>query len=102
VARLLIPTVIEGLKTSRIGCLGLDVYKQEDNLFFQDLSDSVRQDDVFERLPTFPNVIISCYQGFLQWKRSPAYACHIAEYQPVRAGGASSTRLRSKTHVYIR
>lgn len=56
--------VIEGLKASRIGCLGLDVYEQEGDLFFQDLSDRVRQDDVFERLLTFPNVVITGHQGF--------------------------------------
>jgi D-lactate dehydrogenase len=56
--------VIEGLKASRIGYLGLDVYEQEGDLFFQDLSDQVRQDDVFERLLTFPNVVITGHQGF--------------------------------------
>lgn len=56
--------VVEGLKASRIGYLGLDVYEQEGDLFFQDLSDRVRQDDVFERLLTFPNVVITGHQGF--------------------------------------
>lgn len=56
--------VIDGLKASKIGYLGLDVYEQEGDLFFQDLSDQVRQDDVFERLLTFPNVIITGHQGF--------------------------------------
>lgn len=56
--------VIEGLKASRIGYLGLDVYEQEGDLFFQDLSDRIRQDDVFERLLTFPNVVITGHQGF--------------------------------------
>ena len=56
--------VIEGLKSSKIGCLGLDVYEQEGDLFFQDLSDQVIQDDVFQRLLTFPNVLITGHQGF--------------------------------------
>ncbi len=56
--------VIEGLKSSKIGHLGLDVYEQEGDLFFQDLSDQVIQDDVFERLLTFPNVLITGHQGF--------------------------------------
>ena len=56
--------VIEGLKSSKIGCLGLDVYEQEGDLFFQDLSDQVIQDDVFERLLTFPNVLVTGHQGF--------------------------------------
>jgi D-lactate dehydrogenase len=56
--------VIAGLKSCKIGYLGLDVYEQEGDLFFQDLSDRVIQDDVFERLLTFPNVIITGHQGF--------------------------------------
>lgn len=56
--------VIEGLKSSKVGHLGLDVYEQESDLFFQDLSDQVIQDDVFERLLTFPNVLITGHQGF--------------------------------------
>ena len=56
--------VIDGLKSSRIGYLGLDVYEQEGDLFFQDLSDQVIQDDVFQRLLTFPNVLITGHQGF--------------------------------------
>ncbi|AHE99760.1 2-hydroxyacid dehydrogenase [Thioalkalivibrio paradoxus] len=57
--------VIDGLKSGRIGSLGLDVYEQEENLFFKDLSEEVIQDDVFQRLLTFPNVLITGHQGFL-------------------------------------
>ncbi len=56
--------VIEGLKSGRIGHLGLDVYEEEENLFFQDLSDRVIQDDVFSRLLTFPNVLVTGHQAF--------------------------------------
>jgi len=56
--------VIRGLKNGQIGYLGLDVYEQEEALFFQDLSDTVIQDDVFERLLTFPNVMITAHQGY--------------------------------------
>lgn len=56
--------IVEGLKSLKIGCMGLDVYEQEGDLFFQDLSDRVIQDDVFERLLTFPNVLITGHQGF--------------------------------------
>ena len=56
--------VIDGLKNGHIGYLGLDVYEQEENLFFQDLSDQIISDDVFERLLTFPNVLITGHQGF--------------------------------------
>lgn len=56
--------VINGLKSGKIGYLGLDVYEQEGDLFFQDLSNQVIQDDIFERLLTFPNVLITGHQGF--------------------------------------
>lgn len=56
--------VIQALKSGKIGALGLDVYEEEADLFFEDLSDRVIQDDVFSRLLTFPNVIITGHQGF--------------------------------------
>lgn len=56
--------VIAGLKSGKIGYLGLDVYEEEGDLFFRDLSDRVIQDDVFTRLLTFPNVLITGHQGF--------------------------------------
>jgi D-lactate dehydrogenase len=56
--------VIEALKSGRIGYLGLDVYEEEADLFFEDLSDKVIHDDVFARLLTFPNVVITGHQGF--------------------------------------
>ncbi len=55
---------IHALKTERLGSLGLDVYEEEEDLFFEDLSERVIQDDVFARLLTFPNVIITAHQGF--------------------------------------
>lgn len=56
--------VIQALKTKKIGYLGLDVYEEEADLFFENLSDQVIQDDVFARLLTFPNVVITGHQGF--------------------------------------
>lgn len=56
--------VIAGLKSGKIGYLGLDVYEEEGDLFFEDLSSKVIQDDVFARLTTFPNVIITGHQAF--------------------------------------
>jgi len=56
--------VIDGLKSERIGYLGLDVYEEEDDLFFEDLSNQIIQDDVFARLLMFPNVIITGHQAF--------------------------------------
>ena len=55
---------IAGLKSKQIGHLALDVYEQESKLFFEDRSGEIVQDDVFERLLTFPNVIITGHQAF--------------------------------------
>ena len=52
------------MKSRKIGYLGIDVYEQEGDLFFQDLSEEVIQDDVFQRLLTFPNVLVTGHQGF--------------------------------------
>ncbi len=57
--------VIEGLKSGRIGSLALDVYEEEAQLFFEDRSAEVLRDDVFARLLTFPNVLITAHQAFL-------------------------------------
>jgi len=56
--------LIEGLKSGVIGYLGLDVYEEESDLFFEDLSDQILRDDVFARLLTFPNVLITGHQAF--------------------------------------
>ena len=58
------PDVINALKTGSIGYLGLDVYEQEEALFFNDLSENVIQDDDIMRLLSFPNVLITAHQGF--------------------------------------
>lgn len=57
--------VIDGLKKKKIGFLGIDVYEQEDDLFFKDLSGEVIQDDEISRLMGFPNVLITGHQAFL-------------------------------------
>jgi D-lactate dehydrogenase len=56
--------VIEALKDEKVGYFGADVYEEEADLFFEDLSDRVIKDDTFARLLTFPNVIITGHQGF--------------------------------------
>jgi D-lactate dehydrogenase len=56
--------IIAGLKSGRIGHVGLDVYEEEADLFFEDLSSLVIQDDVLMRLLTFPNVLITSHQAF--------------------------------------
>jgi D-lactate dehydrogenase len=56
--------VIAALKSGQLGSLGLDVYEEEADLFFRDLSDEVLHDDLFARLLTFPNVVITGHQAF--------------------------------------
>lgn len=58
------PAVIKALKTGQLGYLGIDVYEQEEKLFFHDFSESIIQDDVIMRLMTFPNVLITAHQAF--------------------------------------
>ncbi len=57
--------LIESLKSGHIGFAGLDVYEEEEGIFFEDLSDKVLQDDQLARLLTFPNVFVTAHQGFL-------------------------------------
>lgn len=57
--------LIVALKCGTLGAAGLDVYEEEEGIFFQDLSEKVLQDDVLARLLTFPNVLITSHQAFL-------------------------------------
>ncbi len=57
--------LINALKTGKIGAAGLDVYEEEENIFFENLSGKVLQDDILARLLTFPNVLITSHQAFL-------------------------------------
>lgn len=57
--------LIAALKTRHVGGVALDVYEQEGDLFFEDLSSEIVDDDVFQRLLTFPNVLVTGHQAFL-------------------------------------
>jgi len=57
--------VIEGLKSGQVGGVALDVYEEEEGVFFEDLSGHIIQDDELARLLTFPNVLITAHQAFL-------------------------------------
>ncbi|CDG85758.1 2-hydroxyacid dehydrogenase [Janthinobacterium agaricidamnosum] len=78
--------VIAALKARRLGYLAIDVYEQESALFFQDRSSDIIDDDVFQRLMTFPNVLVTGHQGFftIEALREIAaitfdnLACHMA------------------------
>ncbi|MEM6823194.1 MAG: 2-hydroxyacid dehydrogenase [Verrucomicrobiota bacterium] len=58
------PDVIQGIKSGQIGYLGLDVYEEEEGVFFEDLSDQIVTDDQLMRLNTFPNVLMTSHQAF--------------------------------------
>jgi len=89
--------VIGGLKSGKIGYLGLDVYEEEEDLFFEDLSTNVIQDDTFMRLLTFPNVLITGHQAFFTdsalEKIAQTTAENIAAYQ---RGGALENEVVGK------
>ena len=57
--------LIDALKRGHIGAAGLDVYEEEEGVFFEDLSGQILQDDELARLLTFPNVLITAHQAFL-------------------------------------
>ncbi|WP_353126796.1 2-hydroxyacid dehydrogenase [Parapedobacter pyrenivorans] len=58
------PAVIAGLRSKRIGSLGIDVYEQEEKLFFRDLSHTILNDDTIQLLMSFPNVLVTGHQAF--------------------------------------
>lgn len=77
--------VIEALKSGQLGWLGIDVYEEEGELFFSDLSETVIQDDVFSRLLTFPNVLVTGHQAFFTAEALAAIAAvtvqNVSEYE---------------------
>ena len=56
--------VIQSLKDGKMGHLGIDVYEEEEGIFFEDMSSSIVKDDMLSRLLTFPNVLITSHQAF--------------------------------------
>lgn len=68
------PALSDALKSGQLGYLGLDVYEEEAQLFFEDRSDQPLQDDVLARLLTYPNVIITAHQAFLTHEALAAIA----------------------------
>ena len=84
-------SLIDGLKAGRIGSLGLDVYEEEEDLFFQDLSSHVITDDVFARLLTFPNVLVTAHQAFFTREALQAIARttldNVTAFEEGRRGG---------------
>jgi D-lactate dehydrogenase len=70
--------LIGGLKSGRLAGVGLDVYEEEEGIFFEDLSGEVLHDDELARLLTFPNVLITSHQAFLTREALTEIACTTA------------------------
>jgi D-lactate dehydrogenase len=86
--------LIAGLKAGHIGYLGLDVYEEEEELFYSDRSSSVIQDDVFARLLTFPNVLVTGHQAFLTREALTAIVeTTLANVDAFARGGRSGNEL---------
>lgn len=89
--------VIEGLKSGQIGYLGVDVYEQESELFFEDLSGEIIQDDVFQRLTTFPNVLITGHQAFFTEEALRNIAdTTLANITDIEAGRSCPNEIRAQ------
>ncbi|MGE0702342.1 MAG: 2-hydroxyacid dehydrogenase [Vicinamibacterales bacterium] len=86
--------VIDALKSGHIGYLGIDVYEEEEHLFFEDRSLAVLQDDVFARLLTFPNVIVTAHQAFFTHEALTAIAeATLDSVSAFERGGRSGREL---------
>ncbi|MBN20977.1 MAG: hydroxyacid dehydrogenase [Bdellovibrionaceae bacterium] len=94
--------LIQGLKSGQVGGAALDVYEEEEAVFFQDLSDKVLQDDVLARLLTFPNVLVSSHQAFLTQEALANIAATTLENVDVfrKSGGVPEERsVKSKSVI---
>src|SRR5205085_8916660 len=94
--------LIAALKSGRLGGVGLDVYEEEEGVFFEDLSGQILQDDELARLLTFPNVLITAHQAFLT-RLAPAEIARVtvanlvafATGQPFLPGTTLNAQLKS-------
>lgn len=71
--------LIEGLKSHTIGAVAMDVYEEEDGVFYEDVSNEIFKDDILSRLSTFPNVLITSHMGFFTKEAMQAIATTTLE-----------------------
>ncbi|NLE21695.1 MAG: 2-hydroxyacid dehydrogenase [Actinobacteria bacterium] len=89
--------VIEGLKSGRIGNLGLDVYEEEARFFYEDYSTRLIDDDELSRLLTFPNVLVTSHQGFFTHEALEQIArTTLANVSDFEAGRRSPNEVRAR------
>ncbi|QIK79993.1 2-hydroxyacid dehydrogenase [Sphingomonas piscis] len=92
--------IVAGLKSGTIAHLGLDVYEEEGDLFFEDLSDQAIRDDLFARLLTFPNVLITGHQAFFTSEAMQAIAeTTIANIAAFEASGKPLHEVTADAHL---
>jgi D-lactate dehydrogenase len=90
--------VINALKTGQVGALGLDVYEQEADVFYENLSNEIIQDDVLQRLLSFPNVLITSHQAFFTQTALRNIAdTTVQNLEDYKAGRSSANEV--KAHV---
>ena len=90
--------LVAALKRGHVGAAGLDVYEEEEGIFFEDLSGQVLQDDVLARLLTFPNTLITSHQGFLTREALANIAdTTLANIQGFERGEALANQVRPAT-----
>jgi len=89
--------VINALKSGQLGYFGADVYEEEEKLFFQDYSDRIIQDETFQLLQSFPNVVITAHQAFFTKEALSNIAeTTLTNIDDVAAGRACANTLRAK------
>ena len=89
--------VIDGLKSGRLGHLGLDVYEEEALYFYEDFSSRLIGDDALSRLLTFPNVIVTSHQGFFTREALEQIArTTLANVRDFEQGRRSPNEVRSR------
>lgn len=79
--------LVDGLLEKKIAGVGLDVYEEESNVFFEDLSDTIIQDNTLARLMTFPNVLVTSHMGFFTQEAMQAIAIETMENAYALANG---------------
>lgn len=88
--------IIQGIKSGHVGYLGLDVYEEEEGVFFEDLSSRIISDDQLMRLTTFPNVRITSHQAFFTREALDNIARTTIENLLLESRGAAHVNLVSR------
>lgn len=92
--------LIQSLKSGQVAFAGLDVYEEEEGIFFKDLSETILQDDQLARLLTFPNVLLTSHQAFLTVDALHSIALTtLTNVSEFASGGGLTNEVRAETHL---